>query len=217
VLAQHLGDRAARGRWRCSPRRGAGEADADDLGDEHVDRLAEHDRLGLDAADAPADDAEAVDHGGVRVGADEAVRVEASELPVLFPDDLGEVLEVDLVDDAGRGRDDAEVGEGALAPLEELIALAVALELEARHEGDLDLTDSGRVVGGELLDVLLADDVAVEVAQAGLEEDADAVRDRAEISEGVEAVDGAPTEGGVDGVLGVEGVAVRGRHGRGGV
>jgi hypothetical protein len=87
----------------------------------------------------------------------------------------------------------------------------------ARHEGDLDLTDSGRVVGGELLDVLLADDVAVEVAQAGLEEDADAVRDRAEISEGVEAVDGAPTEGGVDGVLGVEGVAVRGRHGRGGV
>ena len=35
--------------------------------------LAQHGRLGLDAADAPADDAEAVDHGGVRVGAEHGV------------------------------------------------------------------------------------------------------------------------------------------------
>jgi hypothetical protein len=41
----------------------------DDSRDQHRDRLAEHGRLGLDAADAPADDAEAVDHGGVGVGA----------------------------------------------------------------------------------------------------------------------------------------------------
>ena len=50
------------------------EPEADDLGREHVDRLAEHDGLGLDAADAPADDAQAVDHGGVGVGADAANR-----------------------------------------------------------------------------------------------------------------------------------------------
>ena len=38
-------------------------------------RLAEHRRLGLDAADAPAQHAQAVDHRGVRVGADERVGV----------------------------------------------------------------------------------------------------------------------------------------------
>jgi len=35
--------------------------------------VAVHHRLGLDAADAPAQDAQAVDHGGVRIGADERV------------------------------------------------------------------------------------------------------------------------------------------------
>ena len=48
----------------------AGEAEADDLGHEHGDGLAEHGGLCLDAADAPAEDAETVDHGGVGVSAD---------------------------------------------------------------------------------------------------------------------------------------------------
>ncbi len=51
----------------------AGELEADDFGHEHVERLAEHDGFGLDAADAPADDAQAVDHRGVAVGADERI------------------------------------------------------------------------------------------------------------------------------------------------
>ena len=49
--------------------------DADDVGREEVHRLAEHAGLGLDAADAPADDADAVDHRRVRVGADQRVGV----------------------------------------------------------------------------------------------------------------------------------------------
>ena len=53
----------------------AGELEADDLRDEHGDGLAEHGGLGFDAADAPAEDAEAVDHGGVGVGADEGVGI----------------------------------------------------------------------------------------------------------------------------------------------
>ena len=52
----------------------AGEFEADHLGHEHVQRLAEHHRLGLDAADAPADDAQPVDHRGVAVGARPACR-----------------------------------------------------------------------------------------------------------------------------------------------
>ena len=45
-------------------------------------------------------------------------------------DHAGEVLDVDLVHDAGAGRDDLEVVEGALAPAQELVALAVALVLD---------------------------------------------------------------------------------------
>ena len=54
---------------------GAGEMHADDFRRQEINRLAEHAGFGLDAANAPADDAEAVDHGGVRVGAHERVRV----------------------------------------------------------------------------------------------------------------------------------------------
>ena len=51
------------------------ELEADDLGDQHRLRLAEQRGLGLDAADAPAEDAEPVDHRRVAVGADERVGV----------------------------------------------------------------------------------------------------------------------------------------------
>ena len=54
---------------------GAGEVNAHDLRREKVHRLAEHARFGLDAADTPADDAESIDHGRVRVGADKSVRI----------------------------------------------------------------------------------------------------------------------------------------------
>ena len=112
------------------PRAGAGESEADDLGHEHVDGLAEHDRLGLDAADAPADDAEAVDHGGVAVGADQRVGIGFHGAVALASEHAaGEVLEVDLVDDAGRRGHDAEVVEALWPHLRNFIALVVALEL----------------------------------------------------------------------------------------
>ena len=85
-----------------------GEVEADDLRQQHVDRLAEHHGLGFDPADAPADHAEPVDHRGVAVGSDQRVRIEHA---VLVPDDLGEILQVDLVDDADGGRHDPEVVE----------------------------------------------------------------------------------------------------------
>ena len=63
----------------------------------------------------------------------------------------GEVLDVDLVDDAGAGRDDLEVVERALAPAQELVALPVALVLDldvalerlgrAEHVGDHRVVD----------------------------------------------------------------------------
>ena len=107
------------------------EAEADHLGDDHGDRLAEHGRLRLDAADAPAEHAQRVDHGGVAVGADAGVGKRLLELARRFgPHRLRQVLEVDLVADAGARRHHAEVVEGAGAPAQELVALLVALVLD---------------------------------------------------------------------------------------
>ena len=127
------------------------EPEADDLRDEHRDRLAEHRRLGLDPADAPAEHAEPVDHRRVRVGADERVGV---RLPVARLDDAREELEVHLVADAGVRRDDLERLERALTPAEEGVALAVPLELELGVAPDRELArevvDLHRVVDHEL-------------------------------------------------------------------
>ena len=150
-LAQQLGHgehEVGRGRAFAQP---AEQPEADDLRHEHRERLAEHRRLGLDPADAPAEHAEAVDHRRVRVGADDRVR-ERDAVAIL--DHAREVLEVDLVADAGAGRDDLEVGERALPPAQEGVALEVALELEldVPPEGEprREQVDLHRVVDHEL-------------------------------------------------------------------
>ena len=121
---RHGEDEVGRGR---ALRQRAHELEADDLRDEHRDRLAEHRGLCLDPADAPAEHAEPVDHRRVRVGPDERVG-ERDAVPVV--DDAREELEVHLVDDPGRRRNDLEVREPALAPAQERVPLAVPLELE---------------------------------------------------------------------------------------
>ena len=138
-------DEVGRGR---AGRQLAGELEADDLGDQHRHRLAEHDGLGLDAADAPAEHAEAVDHRGVRVGADQRVGVrDGVAARRVGAHDLREVLEVDLVADAGAGRHDLHVRERLLAPAQEQVALVVALVLE------LDVACLNASVGAVLVDL----------------------------------------------------------------
>ena len=111
------------------------QPDADDARHRLVQRLAEQDRLGLDAADAVAEHAEAVDHRRVRVGPDERVR-ERDRPSSRIVDDRREELEVDLVDDAGPGRHDPQVAERGLGPAQQLVALAVALVLALDVEGE---------------------------------------------------------------------------------
>src|SRR5699024_3741341 len=91
---------------------------------EHGHRLTEHRGLGFDAANAPAQHAEPVDHRGVRVGAYTGVRVDQ---PVALHHHVGQVFDVDLMHDAGARWHHLEVAEGALAPAQELVALTVAL------------------------------------------------------------------------------------------
>ena len=151
VLAQHLRD----GQHEVGRGRALGqlavEAEADHLRDQHRHRLAEHRRLGLDAADAPAEHAEAVDHRRVRVGADERVGVQHA---VALEHHAREVLEVDLVHDAGVRRHDLEALEGVLAPAQERVALLVALELalgvDAERVARAEVVDLHRVVDDQL-------------------------------------------------------------------
>src|SRR5699024_12032615 len=112
----------------------AGQLEADDLGDEHRYRLAQHRRFGLDAADAPAQYPQSVDHCGVRVGTHTGVRV---GLAVPCHDRTGEVFDVDLVDDAGAWWHHLELVEGTLAPTQELVPFLVAfvLDLHVAREG----------------------------------------------------------------------------------
>ena len=111
----------------------AGQLVADDLRHQHADGLAEHGGFGLDAADAPAQNAEAVDHGGVRIGADQRVGIGLQlAIHVGGEDYARQVFEIHLVADAHARRHGAEVAECGLAPLEERIAFAIALELEQR-------------------------------------------------------------------------------------
>ena len=130
LLAKHLGHRENRVRRRGALGELARQLEANDLRQQHADRLTQHRRLRFDAAHAPAEHAETVDHRRVRVGADEAIGIrDALAVRVTREDDTRQVLEVDLVHDTRARRHDAHVFERALPPLEELIALLVALEL----------------------------------------------------------------------------------------
>jgi hypothetical protein len=154
-LAQHLRDgqhEVGRGR---ALRELAAQLEAEHLRDQHRHRLAEHRRLGLDPAHAPAEHAQAVDHRGVRVGAHEGVGVGlAAPRRRIGEHDPGEVLEVDLVHDPRVGGHDGEVGERALAPAQEGVALAVAFELplgvHAKGLARAERVDLHRVVDHQL-------------------------------------------------------------------
>ena len=128
VLSEEMGDGQHQIRGGGAGRLLAGEAETHDRGEEHGERLTEHGRLGLDATDAPSEDAEPVDHGGVGVGADQGVAVCLSV--VGGEHHPRQVLEVDLVTDAGAGRDHPISVERLLGPAEELIALDIPLVLD---------------------------------------------------------------------------------------
>ena len=134
ALAQHFGDGEHQVGGGEAFLHAAGELEADHLGQHHRQRLIEHGGFALDAADAPAQHRQSVDHGGVRVGADHGVGIGDLhrdffavdlDLALARPDHAREIFEIDLVADAGAGRHHAEIVERALRPLEEFVAFLV--------------------------------------------------------------------------------------------
>ena len=158
--AQHLGDgehEVGRGDAILEL---AAEAEPDHFGQYHRVGLAEHGGLGLDAADTPAEDRDAIDHRGVGVGADQGVGIGdvgddrlAVELHLALcaPHRLRQVFEIDLVADAGAGRHHAEVPERTLRPFEEAVALLVLLVFL------VDVLLERRIVAGEVDDHRMVD------------------------------------------------------------
>ncbi len=108
VAAENLRDREHQIGGCRSFRQFAVQLEADDLRHDHVNRLAEHARLGFDSTDAPAQHAQAVDHGGVAVGADQAV---GKRHAVLHHHHRRQVFQIHLMHDARRRRHDAKITE----------------------------------------------------------------------------------------------------------
>jgi len=112
----------------------AGEPHADDFRQQHGIGLAKHGSLGLDAAHAPAEHGETIDHRGVGIGAHQRIgigdihhhRLSVDfDLVFLAPYRLRQIFEIDLVANAGARRHDAKVVERLLRPFQEFIALPV--------------------------------------------------------------------------------------------
>ena len=125
--AQQLGHPQHQVGGRRALGQGPVEAKPDHLGEQHHDRLAHHGGFGLDAAHAPAEHAEPVDHRGVRVGSDQRVgeqpgRPRPRRTLARYSRFTWWTMPV-------AGGHHPEPVEGGLAPLEELVALAIADEL----------------------------------------------------------------------------------------
>jgi hypothetical protein len=119
----------------------SGELHAYDERNQHGHGLPEHGGFGFDSADAPAEHAESVDHGGVRIGADEGVGISGA-LAAFFvnKNHARQIFKIDLVDDSSVRRHDGEIAEAGLSPAQKRVALFVALEFEQR----IDVEGIGR-------------------------------------------------------------------------
>ena len=125
ALAQHLRDgqhQIGRGHAFLEL---AVKAHADHFRQHHRVRLAEHRGFGFDAADAPTEHRKAIHHRGVRIGADQRIRISnlagdglvgEFDLCLAGPNRLREIFKIDLVADAGAGRHHAEILKRALRP-----------------------------------------------------------------------------------------------------
>ena len=137
LLAQHLRDLEHEiGRGHAFAQF-AFEPESDDFRNQHRHRLPEHCCLGFNAANSPGEHTDPIDHRGVRIRTDRCVgicarvlRIERNAGAAGAKNHAREIFNVDLVHDAGIGRDRPEAVESRLPPLQKRVTLAIALEFE---------------------------------------------------------------------------------------
>ncbi|RWX46298.1 hypothetical protein H206_03316 [Candidatus Electrothrix aarhusensis] len=108
LLSQDLGDGQSQVSGGDTGPEFSCQMDSDNLGDRHEIGLGQHYGFRLDSAHAPAHDPGTVDHGGMRICADQGVRIEQRVLAFLLTILLGhnysgEIFQVHLMADAGVG------------------------------------------------------------------------------------------------------------------
>ena len=115
------------------------ELNTNDIGRQEINRLTEHAGFGFDSAHSPTHHADAIDHRGVAVGADECVGVIDIVLFVVMYASR-KVFQIDLVNNAKTRRHDTESIERLHPPFEKLIALLIAFKLDFHVEIECLLT-----------------------------------------------------------------------------
>ena len=133
LFSQHLHDHQHQVGRRGALAQIACEPEAHHVGNEHRIGLTQHGGFGLDAAHAPAENADAVYHRGVRIRAHDGIGKGARDASFLVrTHHRGQEFEVHLVDDAGIGRHGAEVVKSVLRPAQKGVALGVPVVFELR-------------------------------------------------------------------------------------
>ena len=90
--------------------------------------MSQHGRFSFDAANAPAENTQAINHSGVAVCAYQCVGTsEGCAICGLVPHNLCKVFQINLMTDAGARRYYSEIVERTLTPFQEFIAFVVAL------------------------------------------------------------------------------------------
>ena len=124
MFSEHLNDSQRHVRRRNAGLEVSNQSHSDHVGRQHVDRLTEHDGFCLNATDTPAQNAQTVDHRGVRIRSNQRI----SEPNAFFlACHAGQEFEVHLMDNASGRRHSLEVCEGLLTPFEEGVALHVSV------------------------------------------------------------------------------------------
>ena len=129
LRTQHLCEceRGVHGRYAITQL--ARQMNAHDLRHERRDGLAERRSFSFDAAHAPGKHANAICRGGMRVGTHNGIEVgELAGVGRLRHNAARKTLDVDLMADTRSRRNNANVLERRLRPLQKAIAFAVALE-----------------------------------------------------------------------------------------
>ena len=93
------------------------EFHTDNFGCQHVKGLPKHIRFGLDSSDAPTQNSQSIDHGGVRIGAYEGIGIgNRASMIFALKYNLGKEFQVDLMHNSGVRWHHAEVRKSLLSP-----------------------------------------------------------------------------------------------------